>query len=169
MLRRGDMKVADVVEAPTRSRRARMAPYPLALVLGATAAFLAAGGRDSGRNASAAPPSPAGPSVERGNYLTHEVAMCVQCHSPRDASGRIIESQEFRGAPMPLRSPYPGVEFALRAPDLRELASHSEDAVVRLLETGIARDGNRPQLPMPPFRMNHEDAQSIALYLRSLP
>jgi len=97
------MKIADVVEAPARSRRARMAPYPLALVLGATAAFLAAGGRDSGRNAPA-PPSAAGPSVERGNYLTHEVAMCVQCHSPRDASGRIIESQEFRGAPMPLLS-----------------------------------------------------------------
>jgi len=159
------MKIADVAKAPARPRRARLVPFVIAL--GAGAAVLAAGNGQSER--SRVPVSPSGASIERGRYLTHEVAMCVQCHSPRDESGRIVESQEFRGAPMPLRSPYPGVEFALRAPDLRELASHSEDAVVRLLETGIARDGNRPQLPMPPFRMNHEDAQSIAMYLRSLP
>jgi len=159
------MKITDVSKAPARSRRARLVSFVIAL--GAGAAILAASNGQSER--SRTPASSSGASIERGRYLTHEVAMCVQCHSPRDEAGRIIESQEFRGAPMPLRSPYTGVEFALRAPDLRELASHSEDAVVRLLETGIARDGNRPQLPMPPFRMNHEDAQSIALYLRSLP
>jgi hypothetical protein len=167
------MKIADVVETPARSRRARLGPFvmvlTLAVVFGVGAVVRGAGNGQSERRGGGAAPSAPGLSVERGRYLTHEVAMCVQCHSPRDASGQIIESQEFRGAPMPLRSPYPGAEFALRAPDLRSLASHSEDAVVRLLETGIARDGGRPQLPMPPFRMNHEDAQSIAMYLRSLP
>jgi hypothetical protein len=95
--------------------------------------------------------------------------MCMQCHSPRDEFGRIIESQEFHGSPVPLRSPYSTAGFALRAPDLRSLAGHDEEAVVRLLETGTARDGNPPLLPMPPFCMNHEDAQSITMYLRSLP
>lgn len=159
------MKIAAVVETPARSRRARLGPSALALVVGTGAIVLAAGGT---RNDAPAPASSAGASIERGRYLTHDVAMCVQCHSPRNEAGRIVESQEFRGAPMPLRSPYPGVEFALRAPDIRGLADYSEDAVVRLLETGIGRDGNRPQLPMPPFRMSHEDAQSIAMYLRSL-
>ena len=159
------MKIVDVVETPARARRARLGPFALALVVGAGAIVLAAAGAQNDRPASS--PS-GGASVERGRYLTHDVAMCVQCHSPRDESGQIIESQEFRGAPMPLRSPYRGVEFALRAPDLRSLADHNDEAVVRLLETGIARDGNHPQLPMPPFRMKHEDAQSIAMYLHSL-
>ncbi|MGE5414983.1 MAG: c-type cytochrome [Syntrophomonadaceae bacterium] len=154
----------DLLEGPAPSRRARLGYF--VLVLGVGAAVVAAAGGQGERPG--APAAAAGASIERGRYLTHEVAMCVQCHSPRDESGRIIESQEFRGAPMPLRSPYPGVDFALRAPDLRGLAHYSEEAVVRLLETGIARDGNRPQLPMPPFRMNHEDAQSIAMYLHSL-
>jgi len=166
------MRIADVIETPARARRARLGSF--VLVLGLAVAFgigtvvRAAGSGQSDRRGGT-PPASAGASLERGRYLTHDVAMCVQCHSPRDGSGRIIEGQEFRGAPMPLRSPYPGVEFALRTPDLRELADHSEDALVRLLETGIGRDGNRPQLPMPPFRMSHEDAQSIAMYLRSLP
>lgn len=151
-----------ISETAARLRRARLGP----LALGLGVAALALGREQSGR--SAGPAASAGASVERGRYLTHDVAMCVQCHSPRDDSGRLIESQEFRGAPMPLKSPYRGVEFALRAPDLRGLADYSEDAVVRLLETGIARDGNRPQLPMPPFHMSHEDAQSIAMYLHSL-
>jgi mono/diheme cytochrome c family protein len=166
------MKIEDIVETPALFRRARLGPFvmvlTLAVVFGVGAVVRGAGNGQSEHRGGASP-SASGASVERGRYLTHEVAMCVQCHSPRDASGQIIESQEFRGAPMPLRSPYPSAEFALRAPDLRSLASHSEDAVVRLLETGIARDGGRPQLPMPPFRMNHEDAQSIAMYLRSLP
>jgi mono/diheme cytochrome c family protein len=109
-----------------------------------------------------------GGSIERGRYLTHEVAMCVQCHSPRDSKGRIIESQEFRGAPMPIISPYPGAPFAFTAPNLRELARSSGESIVRLLRTGIGRDGKSPQLPMPPFRMNAEDARSIVLYLQSL-
>jgi Cytochrome c len=109
-----------------------------------------------------------GGSIERGRYLTHGVAMCVQCHSPRDSKGRIIESQEFRGAPMPITSPYPEAPFAFTAPNLRELARSSGESMDRLLRTGIGRDGKSPQLPMPPFRMSAEDARSIVLYLRSL-
>ena len=167
MLRSGIMKISDVVEGSRRPRHARLTPFVIVLGIGVCAVMLAAGGGQTERPR--APASSAGGSIERGRYLTHDVAMCVQCHSPRDESGRIIESQEFRGAPMPIRSPYAGVDFALRAPDLRSLADASEDAIVRLLETGIARDGNPPQLPMPPFRMNHEDARSIAMYLHSLP
>ena len=167
------MRIADVIETPARPRRARLGPFlmvlTLAVAFGAGAVVRAAASGQIERRGGGAPPASAGPSVERGRYLTHEVAMCVQCHSPRDEAGRIVESQEFRGAPMPLKSPYSGAEFALRAPDLRSLADHDTEGIVRLLETGIARDGNRPQLPMPPFRMNPEDAQSIAMYLRSLP
>ena len=110
----------------------------------------------------------AGASIERGRYLTHDVAMCVQCHSPRDEKGRILEGREFLGAPMPIQSPYSAVHFAFNAPNLRELARSHGDSVSRLLRTGIDRNGKAPDLPMPPYRMNAEDAESIVLYLRSL-
>ena len=95
--------------------------------------------------------------------------MCVQCHSPRDEKGRILEGQEFRGAPMPVRSPYPSVQFAFNAPNIRELARSHGDSVA-----SPAPHGDRPERqvsrisPMPPFRMSAEDAESIVLYLRSL-
>ena len=114
------------------------------------------------------PERPSGASIERGRYLTHEVAMCVQCHSPRDEKGRILEGREFLGAAMPIQSPYPSVQFAFNAPNIRELARSHADSVIRLLRTGIDRNGKAPDLPMPPFRMNAEDAESIVLYLRSL-
>jgi hypothetical protein len=112
--------------------------------------------------------SESGASIERGRYLTHEVAMCVQCHSPRDERGRIIEGREFQGAPIPIVSPYPAARFALAAPNIRELARSSGESIVRLLQTRVGRDGKPPDLPMPPFRMSAEDARSIVLYLQSL-
>jgi len=139
-------------------------PFPYALGLIATVAVGAA----QRPAPSTSPGSEAGASIERGRYLTHEVAMCVQCHSPRDAKGRIIEGREFQGAPIPIVSPYPEARFALAAPNIRELARSSGESIVRLLRTGIGRDGKPPDLPMPPFRMNAEDARSIVLYLQSL-
>ncbi|HTR04646.1 MAG TPA: c-type cytochrome [Thermoanaerobaculia bacterium] len=147
---------------------ARAAAPRAALGIAAVAALvLLTGSRDPAPPAGPTTPRP-GVSIERGRYLTHDVAMCVQCHSPREQDGRIIPSQEFRGAPLPLLSPYPTARFALTTPNLRELALSDPEAIVRLLRTGIARDGNAPDLPMPPFRMTAEDADSIALYLRSL-
>ena len=43
--------------------------------------------------------------VEHGRYLVLHVAMCVQCHSPRDDEGRILESRLLSGAAMPIRPP----------------------------------------------------------------
>src|SRR5262250_32718 len=38
-------------------------------------------------------PEPSSPLIERGRYLANDVAMCVQCHSPRDENGALIEGQ----------------------------------------------------------------------------
>jgi len=138
------------------------------LLAAALAAALAALGLATSSAAPPPPESATGASIERGRYLTHDVAMCVQCHSPRDDKGKILEGREFLGAAMPIRSPYPSVQFAFNAPNIRELARSHGDSVIRLLRTGIDRNGKAPDLPMPPFRMNAEDAESIVLYLRSL-
>jgi mono/diheme cytochrome c family protein len=106
--------------------------------------------------------------VERGDYLTHHVAMCVECHSPRDRRGVIIPGQEFRGAPNPFTAPFPGVPWAIRSVNIRGLGGLPEDAVVRLLTTGVGRNGAPPDPPMPQFRMLRADAEAIVAYLRSL-
>ncbi len=108
--------------------------------------------------------------VERGEYLARRVAMCGQCHTPRDESGRPIESRLFQGSPVPVGPPpYPGWEWASRAPRIAGLPGYTEDEAVRLLTEGFDRHGKRPRPPMPPFRFSEADARAIAAYLRSLP
>lgn len=105
----------------------------------------------------------------RGQYLTEQVAMCVQCHSPKDDAGRVIPERKFQGAPIPIVSPYGAQDWAVEAPALAGLEFYDREAFVRLLTEGIARDGAPPKPPMPPFRMSAEDAGAIYDYLSGLP
>ena len=59
--------------------------------------------------------------VEHGRYIVHNVAMCVECHSGRDAEGNIIPEQEFMGAPIPVRPSWAN-DWAVRAPPQRRAA-----------------------------------------------
>jgi hypothetical protein len=112
---------------------------------------------------------PPAAQIERGRYLVHDVAMCVQCHSPRDESGALIETKLLSGAPMPVRSPFPGQTWAAKTPDLRGLNFLDEKQAINLLCNGIAHTGLPPQPPMPPFRMTRDDALAVYAYLKSLP
>lgn len=106
--------------------------------------------------------------VERGHYIVMQVAMCYQCHSPRTERGLIIEERLLQGAPVPVDRPYDDMEWASAAPHLAGMPGYDEAALVRLLTTGIGRNGLRPRLPMPPFRMSEEDARAVFAYLNSL-
>jgi mono/diheme cytochrome c family protein len=107
--------------------------------------------------------------VERGKYLVEHVAMCIQCHTPRNEDGELIRSKLLKGAVIPLKSPFPNKPWAIRAPDIAGLAgAWSETEIVTFLETGARPDGTHPQQPMPPFRLSRTDAAAIAAFLRSL-
>ena len=124
----------------------------------------------TGAQSTPAPAHPAGgdaAAVARGEYLANRVAMCVQCHSPRDERHAIIEAQKFKGAAIPLVSPYANREWALQAPNISGLPGFTDDQIVVLLTEGQATGRPAPRPPMPPFRMAREDAQAIAAYLRS--
>jgi mono/diheme cytochrome c family protein len=108
-----------------------------------------------------------GSPVAREEYLATRVAMCVQCHSGRDRNGDILESEKFRGAPIPVHSPYANKEWAVRAPALAGLPGFTDAQIVALLTEGQATDRNPPRAPMPPFRMSRPDAEAIVAYLRS--
>jgi mono/diheme cytochrome c family protein len=103
----------------------------------------------------------------RGEYLANRVAMCVQCHSPRDAHGNLIEGQHFRGGAIPVSSPYPNRQWAFLAPNISNLPGFTDDQIIMLLTEGHAGDRPSPKPPMPPFRMSQEDAKAIIAYLRS--
>ena len=93
--------------------------------------------------------------------------MCVQCHSPRDGRGSLIEGQHFRGGAIPITSPYPNRQWAFLAPNIADLPGFTDDQIIMLLTEGHAGDRPAPKPPMPPFRMSPEDAKAIVAYLRS--
>ena len=109
-----------------------------------------------------------GADVAHGEYIVHSVAMCIQCHSPRDAKGRLNRSRLLRGAPIPVESPFPTTEWATRAPSIAGLPGYTEAEGVHFLTTGQTRRGDKPLAPMPPFRMSANDARDVVAYLKSI-
>jgi mono/diheme cytochrome c family protein len=105
---------------------------------------------------------------EHGRYLVENVAMCVQCHTPRDASGVLLLSEHFMGASVPISAPGWAATWAFKAPRIARMPGYTEASAVRLLTTGISRTGQTLMPPMPPFRMSEQDAKDIFAYLSSL-
>ena len=107
--------------------------------------------------------------LERGQYLVEHVAMCVQCHTPRNAQGELDRTRLLQGAPIPVPAPFPMSQWAFEAPKIAGLPGWMAEDAVRLLQTGRSAKGYAPRPPMPPFRMTREDAAAVVAYLKSLP
>jgi mono/diheme cytochrome c family protein len=107
--------------------------------------------------------------LQRGQYLVEHVAMCVQCHTPRNAQGELDRTRLLQGAPVPVPAPFPTLQWAFEAPRIAGLPGWLTEDAVRLLQTGRSARGYAPRPPMPPFRMTQEDAAAVVAYLKSLP
>ena len=108
-------------------------------------------------------------NVQHGRYIAEHVAMCIECHSGRDASGNIVQSELFEGGPIPFAPPWPN-DWANRAPRNKGLPGYTDEQALRLLTEGaIGRDGKQLRPPMPRFRMTRQDATDVIAFLRSLP
>ncbi len=106
--------------------------------------------------------------TERGRYLVHQAGMCIDCHSPRDEKGQFLESKHLTGAPVGFK---PTVEMPWMpvSPPIAGLpAGFSEEAMIHFLMTGERPNGKPTLPPMPPYRLNREDAEAITFYLRDL-
>jgi mono/diheme cytochrome c family protein len=114
------------------------------------------------------PMSPA-EQLQRGQYLVEHVAMCVQCHTPRNAQGELDRTRLLQGAPIPVPAPFPMSQWAFEAPKIAGLPGWMAEDAERLLQTGRSVRGYVPRPPMPPFRMTREDAAAVVAYLKSLP
>jgi mono/diheme cytochrome c family protein len=88
--------------------------------------------------------------LQRGDYLVNGVVLCGDCHTPRaegGESGPPDLSRRLHGGP----------------------ANYSEEQFIAMLQTGVRPDGSHPRPPMPPYRLNEEDARAVSTYIRSLP
>lgn len=138
------------------------------LILGL--ATLSVSGRPRANTQTTQMPKPAAneSSIARGKYIVEGVAMCGMCHTPRNDAGEIDAGHALDGAAVWLLPAHPTGNWPLKAPRLAGTPPASDDDLVRLLITGTWTDGSHLRLPMPQFRMNREDAESVVAYLRSL-
>ncbi len=107
--------------------------------------------------------------VARGKYIVEQVAMCADCHSPRNERGEFVRERWLHGAPLDFKNTVPMPKWADVAPPLAGLPGWSEKELVTLLSTGKDQKGEPPDPPMPPYRMTRDDAGAVAAYLKSLP
>ncbi len=136
--------------------------------LAATAVLCAASAYPSSAQ-SAKPSKAASPQVARGEYIVKGIAGCGDCHSPMTDKGPSMEKDKWlQGSKLffaPV-APIPGWNDT--APKIAGLEGWDHDAVVKLLMTGMAPNGQPPRPPMPQFRMNRADAEAVVSYLKSL-
>ena len=107
-------------------------------------------------------------NVVRGKYLVEGVAMCGQCHTPRDSNGNPDRTRWLQGAPVPWLPAKPESDWPLNAPRIGGTPPASDADMIKLPTTGIWTNGNRLRAPMPQFRMDPSDAESVVAYLKSL-
>ncbi|MGA2200923.1 MAG: c-type cytochrome [Terriglobales bacterium] len=110
----------------------------------------------------------AAPNVARGKYLVEGVAMCGQCHTPRDSHGNLDRTRWLQGAPVPWLPAKPDSDWPLNAPRIGGTPPANDADMIKLLTTGVWTTGDRLRLPMPQFRMDRSDAEAVVAYLKSL-
>ena len=107
--------------------------------------------------------------VARGDYLVNGVVLCGDCHTPRveggGEGGPPDLSRRLQGAPVGAPPPLANYAPAIAGGP----ANYTEEQFVTFLQTGTRPDGSQPRPPMPPYRLNEEDARAVAAYIQSLP
>jgi mono/diheme cytochrome c family protein len=115
--------------------------------------------------------------VERGRYLTENIADCLGCHSPRDWTkpfGPIAPGMQGSGGePMTARDGVPGSAVPGNlTPDLETgLGQATDGELIRAIREGVGHDG-RALFPSMPYRryraLSDDDVRAIVAYLRTL-
>ena len=107
--------------------------------------------------------------IAHGKYLVTHVAMCGDCHSPRNERGEEIPGRELQGTVLGFQPLHPVPGWAAAAPPIAGLEGWTERQAVHFLMTGLDRSNKHPAPPMPPYRLSAHDAAAIVAYLKSLP
>jgi mono/diheme cytochrome c family protein len=110
--------------------------------------------------------------VKKGEYLVNKVGMCGNCHTPRNAKGELDLTKSLQGAPIGFAPKEKIKEWMDESPDLTKsglIGDWGDDKMIKFLTTGLDPKGEKPNLPMPAYRLNADDARAVTAYIRSLP
>lgn len=103
----------------------------------------------------------------RGRYLVEGIGLCIDCHNPRNEKGEFVKERWLQGAPIPFTPTVP-MPWAPVSPAIAGLPTLDDEAAVHFLRTGELPGGRLVRPPMPPYRMNEQDARDVVAHLRSL-
>ena len=103
----------------------------------------------------------------RGEYIVNNVAVCGQCHTPRNGQGQLERSEWLEGAALWLVPAAPRSDWPTQAARLAGVLPGTDRDMIQVLTTGIWK-GRYLRPPMPQFRMSREDAEAVVAYLKSL-
>lgn len=130
--------------------------------------LLAAGSLLAAAQLSAAPLSrETRDQIEAGRHIVEEIALCADCHTPRNQSGQLDQAHALQGAPLGFK-PLMDMPWAPAAPSIAGLVDRDPAAVMHLLMTGTRPDGTAPLPPMPTYRLSKNEAKAVVVYLHSL-
>jgi mono/diheme cytochrome c family protein len=116
--------------------------------------------------------------LARGEYLVHNVAHCVGCHSDfhADRFGLPLKAgtEGAGGFAFDAKLGVPGLVQAQNITSDREegLGAWTDGEILRATREGISREGEAlfPMMPYEAYRsMSDEDARAVVAYLRTLP
>lgn len=116
--------------------------------------------------------------LERGEYLVHHVAMCLDCHSKRDFSKYgappVPGSEGGGGFVLDQKYGLPGVLYGKNiTPDNETgIGTWTDAEIKRAITQGINKKGDTlfPIMPYPAFNaaMSNDDLNAIIAYIRTL-
>jgi len=106
--------------------------------------------------------------LERGKFLVDHVAMCGDCHTPRNQKGELIQEKYRKGTVLCFKPTAPVPGWADKAPNIAGLPGWEEQRCDQIPEDGACLQRSTGKAYMPQFRLNKEDATAIVTYLRSL-
>lgn len=114
--------------------------------------------------------------VERGSYLAHHVAICMDCHSKREFTKFSLPpapGTEGFGASFPFGEAE-GIPGEIWAPNItpKRLSGWTDDEIARAVAHGVNKTGDT-LFPIMPYinysKMAKDDLYAIIAYLRTLP
>jgi mono/diheme cytochrome c family protein len=113
--------------------------------------------------------------VERGKYLAHHVAICIDCHSSRDwnyFSGPPVNGTWGKGGEVfDQKFDFPG-SFISKNITPAGVGAWTDGELFRAITGGVSRD-HKPLFPVMQYKSygqaDREDIYSIIAYVRSLP
>jgi len=114
--------------------------------------------------------------IERGKYLSHHVAICIDCHSTRDwtkYAGPVAPGSWGKGGESydEHTAGIPGILYAKNITPA-SIGNWTDGELIRAITCGVSKD-NTALFPLMPYtglnKLSKEDLYSIIAYIRSLP